>query len=616
MAVVLWTMGPCVAFADAGQELLPAIHAPGPYTVAGAVPQNEQACPRVIYGMNLGWRYADRDERSPGDRLSPEHEPALKPNHDVSGWKKVNLPYRVKSAEKLFALKFYYLRKTFVAPQELAGRSNYLYFEGLPWGMAVWLNGHRVSAEAGISSGAWALPRVVDVSQWIKPGELNVLVLDSVAPAASMGIREDGGLHHLDAYLISTGETHIACRGVFFRTEQLNAKKKTATVSVKATVVNDSAAEKKIRVQVLMTDPKAMDPVGDAVSVLLPPHSRKEVEMKLELEKARLWSPRAPNLYRLAVELWTEAEGDAPVELLDSHAMRVGVCTREVTDKGVVWNGELREEERALQPKGGLQWTPKCKNLEWLTVKRLHEAGICKIEMMEWTGDAPNDALLDACDKLGVIVQLNAGCYSGEPAWHQCLENHPSVVFAHADIRRASNSPPPAVRIEKTLPVTEPNQLRLIPDMDDELPLTANGSDIWQACVTLTDGHGRLLPLRREDVRVSLEGPAELLREEDAPLMTASDRLGVWFRVGTTPGRVKVRASTLHPDTKKELSAVLEFDTVPAAMKMIPATEPAVKQPPPAPPQPRWDGLQLLKEAYARLLYLFYGDVAQRILTR
>ncbi len=569
-------------------DALPAPEVVEPYSVGGYVAQHEQAATRLMYGLNVGWRYAEGERKPESGVLE----------YDDSAWVRVNFPYvrakhylEHKEGEKTACV--YHFRKVMDVPAELAGRRNILYFDSYV-DYDIYVNGQQLAPVTDPAT------RGVDVSSLLKPGAKNVLELTTSCNPYSVSLPLDRFGVSGNVYLISTGQIYLSGgvgeAGIYYATVKTDTKKKTATVKVRVQVANDADVQKRVQVHVLMTDPKAFDPVGDADSLVLPPHSKKTIEKELSLEKVRFWSPESPNLYQLGIDVWSDEGGDNPVELLDSQMLRVGVRTLECAEPGkIILNGKEWSADKAtifsdLPCRCGV--IARTDNQHWLLSAKMHREGV-KLACFA-PGVLPCPAFLDACDKLGILVIACARDRANQliniPSY---MRNRPSVWMDNHPEFIAEVVPKDTVGVELLVgrPVAEdevlkagtPVKLSLKIDSMDGMPFIANGADEWRILAELQDEKGNPVPMKKAHVvNFYVEGAGEVTSQDVEPGGLYRDAEYRRFSEGTVrvsdkAGKVKITAKTLLPNTENEVSAVLEFDTAPSGMKMLSAADVVVK---------------------------------------
>lgn len=94
--------------------------------------------------------------------------------------------------------------------------------------------------------------------------------------------------------------------------------------------------------------------------------------------------------------------------------------------------------------------------------------------------------------------------------------------------------------------------------------LIADGSELVVAVATLTDDAGTPKHLASERIRFAVKGPAEIVDTEDGRLNPQLTRYGeavILLRMGTTPGKVTLRAEVERHGTHVTGSAALTFET-------------------------------------------------------
>ena len=117
--------------------------------------------------------------------------------------------------------------------------------------------------------------------------------------------------------------------------------------------------------------------------------------------------------------------------------------------------------------------------------------------------------------------------------------------------------------------------------------LIADGSELVVAVATLTDPDGTPKYLATERIRFAVEGPAEIVDTEDHTLNPQYTRYGeavVLLRLGTTPGKVTLRAEIDRPGRHVTGAAALTFTTKPSPIPLI------CDKPAPLAPSPKLSG--------------------------
>lgn len=120
-------------------------------------------------------------------------------------------------------------------------------------------------------------------------------------------------------------------------------------------------------------------------------------------------------------------------------------------------------------------------------------------------------------------------------------------------------------------PAKRAEKIRVSLDVPDFVP-EANGSDIVQVIASVTDGDGNIKRLNNEEIFFEVEGPASIVGDERSG---ANPRAVEWgtapllVRMGTTPGKISIKASVLYPGANKPSAGMLEFSSAPSSRLML-----------------------------------------------
>jgi len=208
--------------------------------------------PRVIQQFTSGWRFLQAD--APG---------AEKPDFDDSSWKAVTLPHdwsiagpftedaASRGAGAFAPTGIGWYRKTFtVAAAEAtpaAARRTFIVFDGVMANSDVYLNGELLGHRP-----YGYISFVYELTPHLRTGKNTVAVRvdDSQQPASRW---YPGAGINRQVRLITTGDTHIVPWGTFVTTPEVSAT--SATIHIRSTVTNQSAAAAKLSLRVQLTAP-------------------------------------------------------------------------------------------------------------------------------------------------------------------------------------------------------------------------------------------------------------------------------------------------------------------------------------------------------------------------
>ena len=448
----------------------------------GAAALRAADVPRERLSLNADWRFAKDDPAGTADALSyPKIKDWLvatggdflnaaaatatrppgnlgdgvayaQPAFDDSAWRKLDLPhdwgiegpFKQEYPGETGKLPWWgvaWYRKHFASPADDAGKRVYLDVDGAMAYAAVWLNGNFVGGwPYGYAS--WR----VDLTPFLKPGADNVLAIRLDNPPNSSRWYPGGGIYR-NVWLVKTAPVHVAQWGTFVTTPLVS--KESASVDVKVTVQNDTAANASVQVgTALFALDAAGNKTGDAVATAAPaPATRiaagKQalIAQSLAVASPKLWSLRAPQRY-VAVTTVTQ-EG----KTVDVYETPFGIRTVAFdAARGFLLNSERVPIQGVCDHHdlGALGSALNVRALE-RQLEILHNMGCNAIRTSH---NPPAPELLDLADRIGFVVMDEAfDCWArGKKPndyhllfadWHEkdlrALvrrdRNHPSVVL-------------------------------------------------------------------------------------------------------------------------------------------------------------------------------------------
>jgi beta-galactosidase len=301
-----------------------------------------------------------------------------------------------------------------------AKRRLLLQFDGVSRDCLVILNGFIVgSNESGYT------PFEIDVTDFARPGEDNVLLVRCDVSLGEAWSYEGAGLYR-HARLVKTAPVHIRQWGAPVRTTVSAAG---AQIAIATEIVNDGPATTvRLRSTIAGPDGRVLarltsDPLA------LPAWGETVAEQQTLLAAPALWSLETPQLHTLTSEILIV---DAAVDRDETH---FGIRTiRFDPDRGVFLN------DRPVKIKG------TCNHQDHagvgfavpdsLHVWRLEQLKAMGANAYRSTHHAPAPAILDACDRLGILVMSETRQMSSNTEGLSQLDrvvrqgrNHPSVFI-------------------------------------------------------------------------------------------------------------------------------------------------------------------------------------------
>jgi len=388
---------------------------------------------RERHCIDLGWRFSLGD--SPG---------AIAAGFDDSGWRQVDLPHDwsvemtpdpdapAQAGGGFFPGGLGWYRKTLDLPQDLGDRRVLIEFDGVYHQSEVWCNGQFCGQRPyGYSSFCY------DLTDYLTSDGPNVVAVrvDNSRQKNSRWYSGSGIYRHV--WLTVAEPVRVGHWGTHITTPEVSDEQ--ATVSCAVALQNDTFEDEGVEVVASVVGNDACEPAK--INAAAPARDTGEAALSLTLPGPQLWSPDAPHLYTLRVEVKKAGQ------TIDTYDTRFGVRTlRFDADEGFFLNGQ------SLKMKG---------------VNEHHDAGCLgaavpddvirhRLEILKDMGcnairvahNPASPTLLELCDEYGFMVVEDAfdewrdgkTPFGYQLHWDQWWErdlvdmirrdrNHPSVVM-------------------------------------------------------------------------------------------------------------------------------------------------------------------------------------------
>lgn len=420
--------------------------------LAGAVlaPPSQLDNPRERVLFDDGWKFAlgngadpDRDfgfGRYESFAKAGGGTGALQAGFDDSDWRQIDLPHDwavelpfvqegadphvqhgfkpVGRAYPETSVGWY--RKSFSVSNEDQGRRISVDFDGVFRDSQVWLNGHfigrHLSGYTGFS---------YDLTDYLNYGGTNVIVVRVDASQYEGWFYEGAGIYR-HTWLTKTGTIHVVRDTV-----SVTATQDSRAGHVRATLrlANDSREPLSVQCSLTLRDPAGREVAhSEPSSFNLPDGIAVPWTGSLTIPNPALWSVDQPSLYTFELSV---ASGSTA---LDSLKYQIGFRTV-IFDKaqGILLNGQPIKIRGACchQDHAGIGAAVPDRVNEW-RIEQLKKWGF---NALRTSHNPPTPELLDACDRLGMLVfdETRAFGSSGE-ALEQLTDlvkrdrNHPSVI--------------------------------------------------------------------------------------------------------------------------------------------------------------------------------------------
>lgn len=423
------------------------------FAVASAAHGVEKS-PRERLSMDFGWRFhlgdasdVARDfgfgaSRTFAKTGSSRGRSAIGTEFDDSKWRKVDIPHDWvveldfdPTADRSHGYKTVgrkwpantigWYRKTFELSASDDGKRLALEFDGVFRDSMAWLNGHFLGRHmSGYTSFRY------DISDVANYGDKNVLVVRVDASHFEGWFYEGAGIYR-HTWLVKTSPLHVAHWGTFVSSIiRDDAGGVQANVTIKTTIANEHEEDADCRLVSTILDAE-----GNAVvevrseRVLVNTWEEREITQEVPISTPSLWSIDSPYMYQLVTTI--EQNGVA----VDTYETPFGIRTvRFDAEEGFFLNG------KPLKIKG------VCCHHDHAGVgsalpDRVNEFRIEKLKEMGCNAyrsahNTPTPELIDACDRLGMLVLDEQRMSGSSPEILSQVEsiilrdrNHPSVFM-------------------------------------------------------------------------------------------------------------------------------------------------------------------------------------------
>jgi beta-galactosidase len=355
-------------------------------------------------------------------------------------------------------------RRIFDVPSEDKGKRLWLEFDGVYRDSIVTLNGIYLGRHA-----SGYTPFRYDISDFANYDGTNVLVVRVDATLGEGWWYEGAGIYR-HVWLSKMEPVHVAHYGTFINSQ---VRQGAATLLISTEVENESDSAQTCRVAASILDPTGQT-VGrsESAPAAIAARGRYKFQQQVEVSHPALWSVEQPNLYQAVSTV--ESAGNKPDEYHTTFGIR---SIRFDPDRGFFLN------DTPVKIKG------TCNHQDFAGVgvalpDRIHYFRVEKLKEMGANGyrmshNLPTPALLDACDRLGMLVMDETRMMSSSPEGLEQLKtmvrrdrNHPSVVLWSIGNEEQLQGTETGAKIAATMK-------RVVHELDPTRPITEAMNDDW-----------------------------------------------------------------------------------------------------------------------------------------
>ncbi len=326
-------------------------------------------------------------------------------------------------------------RKNFIINEDDGNKTAYLQFDGVYMESDVWLNGKHL----GFHPYGYT-PFIYDITSYLNPqGQSNVVAVRVKNEGMNSRWYSGSGIYR-HVWLALKNPVHIDVSGGMYITTPVITEK-TAEVKVAVTIVNSGTANESI---VLRTE--LLDPSGKLVATAsgnseVASGETIRVSQDIPVQMPSLWSVDEPNLYIAKASVLINNK------VVDDLSTHFGIRNIRIdSQNGFILNGKSIElVGGCIHHDNGPLGAASIDRAEERKIEILKKSGFNAIRTVH---NPPSPALLDACDRLGMLV-INEIFDTWETAkrnqdyhlwfrdwWQRDVEswvrrdrNHPSVII-------------------------------------------------------------------------------------------------------------------------------------------------------------------------------------------
>jgi beta-galactosidase len=282
--------------------------------------------------------------------------------------------------------------RTLASLADLAGSRVYLEFEGVYRSAQVFVNGalagHRPYGYSGF---------VVRIDEFLRADGQNTIKVEAIAGDDSRWY-SGGGLYR-NVHLLVCELVHIAPHGVRVTTPDVDDGQ--AVVEIAATIENESASAERCTLGIEILGPGGEVVARSEAVVTTWPGRPQIVRQRLTVAAPDRWTLDRPVLYTCAVTLKSGAD------VLDTASTTFGIRTIQVdAERGLRINGEtIKLRGACIHHDNGVIGSATVERAEERRVELLKAAGF---NALRSSHNPMSEAMLDACDRLGMLVMDEA----------------------------------------------------------------------------------------------------------------------------------------------------------------------------------------------------------------
>lgn len=315
-------------------------------------------------------------------------------------------------------------RRSFTLSQADKGKRLSLQFDGVYRKCQVFLNGYKLIHHEGGYNGFCC-----DISNVANYNGKNVLAVRVDASEFEGWFYEGAGIYR-HVWLLKTAPLAAAPDGIFvYSSFPYNEPKGAATLHIKTELLNSQALPAGAKVNWKILSPSGKFVSATTRQVAIGAWDTKEIKANVQVPSPALWSPESPKLYKLV----TIVESLGKIVYRKETAFGIRTIKFDA-NQGLLLNGKRYEVRGTCDHQDHAGVGVAVPDALWdFRVRKLKEMGSNAIRTSH---NEPAEELVEACDRLGMLVMDETRYFSSDPQSLANLEqqvcrdrNHPSVFL-------------------------------------------------------------------------------------------------------------------------------------------------------------------------------------------
>lgn len=313
-------------------------------------------------------------------------------------------------------------RKTFCLDEEIKDKQILICFEGVSPQAEFYINGSLVVRSFSAYS-----ETLIDITDYVNFGKnaTNVIVVHIIGDKSDGWWYEGAGIYrHVKLY--AKDVVHIAHNGIFVRSTKKSDESWLTNISVE--LENSGYTDKNFFVKTELYDGETIVAEHTLPTSVIKACAKIEKQLSFEVTSPKLWDVDSPYLYRVLITVTADGEN------IDEESVVTGFRTFEITaGRGFILNGkELKLKGVCCHQNYGGVGVALPDSVQEYCARLIKDMGA---NAYRCAHNPPASAILDACDRLGLIViDENRRFEEGDnlkniESFIRRDRNHPSVVF-------------------------------------------------------------------------------------------------------------------------------------------------------------------------------------------